>query len=98
MPGQDGDWMNIDGTHEENMTPAQAAGYIVGVGVGFFRRHVRAFSILLALGGLGLVLIHSRLTFTSVSFTARIGDAAWIGVAMIAIGVALWFSFRRSKK
>lgn len=84
--------------NEENMTPTQAAGYIAGVGIGFVRRHYRTFAILLAFGGLTLVLIGTRLTITPTSFDARFGDGAMIGAAMLAISVSLWLMFRTRGK
>jgi hypothetical protein len=84
--------------NEENMTPTQAAGYIVGVVFGFVRRHHKTFAILLALGGLSLILIGARLEITPVRFAAKFDEGALLGVAMIAISIVLWFMFRTPRK
>lgn len=83
--------------NEENMTPTQAAGYIAGVSFGFVRRHYKIFALLIALGGLAIILTNIGLRIEPTRVAARIGDGAFIGATMVAIGVVLWFMFRISR-
>ena len=85
-------------TNEENMTPAQAAGYITGVGLSFIRRYYRAFAILLALGGLALILTNVSLTIAPTRFNLKLGDSALIGVVMLVMSIGLWLLFRSWRK
>ena len=85
-------------TNEENMTPAQATGYITGVGLGFIRRYYRAFVILLAFGGLAFILIDARLTISPVRFSLRLGEFAQLGIVMLVMSVGLWLLLRPSRK
>jgi drug/metabolite transporter (DMT)-like permease len=67
------------------------ATQIIG-GMSFSDRSMPVFTLLIALGGLGMVV-------TGIDFTAkRIDTSALIGAAMILIGVILWFMFRRARR
>ena len=80
------------------MTPAQATGYITGVGLSFIRRYYRAFAILLAVGGLALILTNFRLTLAPARFNLRLGDSALLGVVMLVMSIGLWLLFRPWQK
>ncbi len=85
-------------TNEEQMTPTEAAGYVTGVGFSFVRRYYRAFAILLASGGLALILTNASLTIAPASFSLRLGETAFIGVVMLVMSIALWLLFRPWRK
>lgn len=80
------------------MTPAQAAGYLAGAGVGFLRRHHEIFAVLLATAGLGFILTSLRLSITPTRFVATFGDGASIGALMLAIGVVLYLLCRSTRR
>jgi hypothetical protein len=71
-------------TNEDRMTASRAAGYIVGVGLGYIRRHYRIFALLIALSGLVIIL------------ASVLSGGVFIGVSMIALAAGLWLTFRSS--
>ena len=85
-------------TNDEKMTPAQAAGYITGVGLSFMRRHYRAFAILLAFGGLALILIDAKLAIAPARFSLRFGEFAQLGIVMLVMSIGLWLLLRPWRK
>jgi hypothetical protein len=85
-------------THQENMTAAQAVGYIAGAGLSFVQRHYRAFAILMAFGGLALILIDARLTIAAASFSLRFGEFAQLGIVMLVMSGGLWLLLRPWEK
>ncbi len=67
------------------------AKQIIG-GMSFSDRSMPVFTVLIALGGLGMVA-------TGIDFTAkRIDMGAFIGAAMILIAIILWFMFRKARR
>jgi ABC-type proline/glycine betaine transport system permease subunit len=57
----------------------------------FSDRSMPVFTVLIGLGGLGMIL-------TGIDFTAKtIGLGVFVGAAMILIAVVLWFMFRRAR-
>ena len=72
-------------TSEEHMTATKAAGYILGVGLGFLRHHCKTVAILLACVGVGII------------FVSFFRGSMFIGASMVAVGAVLWVAFSKSR-
>ena len=60
--------------------------------ISFSDRSMPVFTVLIALGGLGMIV-------TGIDFTAKtVGLGVFVGAGMILISVILWFMFRRSRR
>ena len=84
---------------EKQMTAWEAAGYILGVGVGLVWRYYRFVLILLACAL--LLLIRVRITYQlptdDSGWTVGLIEGVFLGVALLAGGIALWSLRRRPK-
>ena len=61
-------------------------------GMSFSDRSMPMFTVLIALGGMGII-------FASIDFkTKAVGPGIFVGASMFLIAVVLWFMFRKSRR
>jgi len=74
------------------MTAWEAAGYILGVGIGFVHQYYKVCAISLAVLGAGLLPFGSRLVVGAGHFEARLGPGFIVGGLMILTSIIIWLS------
>jgi hypothetical protein len=85
---------------QQEMTAMEAAGYILGTGIGLVWRYRTFFVILFACAMLPLVRIRISypLPTDDIEWARGLVEGVILGVALLAGGLALWFSCRKQTR